>query len=494
MMLVAIPFKEGMAQSTVYVSPTGNDANPGTVDQPFKSVSKGLTAIGSNGTVMLRGGVHLLGTSKLNLSKTNQASSPIKLWAYPAETPILDCTGNTSDGISISGSYYHLKGFEVRKAGHNGINISGNNNIIENCSVHDNQNTGLHLTASVVPGPSNNLILNCDAYLNYDPPKYGSDADGFSAKWTIGPGNVFRGCRAFNNSDDGWDLWMGTSPVLIENCYAFRNGVDSWHSGSFDGNGNGFKLGGNFVATPHVVRNCVSFDNAGNTGRGFDENNNTAGQTIYNCTAYRNFGDNYHFKNTVDSGQTHVIKNCISYNGIVAIASGIQAKNSWQGFIVTNADFVSLDTSAVKAPRNPDGSLPAIFFLHLAPGSLMIDAGENVGLPFNGKAPDLGAFETSPVTAIKRDERSPLEFALNQNFPNPFNPTTTIRFWLPTSAPVSLRVFDTLGREVAVLVAEVQSSGEHMVKFDANMLPSGIYVARLTGGTQTATIKLVLTK
>lgn len=124
----------------------------------------------------------------------------------------------------------------------------------------------------------------------------------------------------------------------------------------------------------------------------------------------------------------------------------------------------------------------------------MIDAGENVGLPFNGKAPDLGAFETSPVTAIKRDERSPLEFALNQNFPNPFNPTTTIRFWLPTSAPVSLRVFDTLGREVAVLVAEVQSSGEHMVKFDANMLPSGIYVARLTGGTQTATIKLVLTK
>lgn len=324
-MLVAIPFKEGMAQSTVYVSPTGNDANPGTVDQPFKSVSKGLTAIGSNGTVMLRGGVHLLGTSKLNLSKTNQASSPIKLWAYPAETPILDCTGNTSDGISISGSYYHLKGFEVRKAGHNGINISGNNNIIENCSVHDNQNTGLHLTASVVPGPSNNLILNCDAYLNYDPPKYGSDADGFSAKWTIGPGNVFRGCRAFNNSDDGWDLWMGTSPVLIENCYAFRNGVDSWHSGSFDGNGNGFKLGGNFVATPHVVRNCVSFDNAGNTGRGFDENNNTAGQTIYNCTAYRNFGDNYHFKNTVDSGQTHVIKNCISYNGIVAIASGIQA-------------------------------------------------------------------------------------------------------------------------------------------------------------------------
>ncbi len=494
MLFVTVSFNRGIAQSTVYVSPTGSDTNPGTLDQPFKSVSKGLTAIGSNGTVVLRGGVYLLGTSKLSLSKTAQPNSPIKLWAYPGETPVLDCTGNTSDGISISGSYYHLKGFEVANAGHNGINISGNNNIIENCSVHDNRNTGLHLTVSGTGvGPSNNLIVNCDAYRNYDPP-IGGNADGFSAKWAIGPNNVFRGCRAFNNSDDGWDLWMGTSPVLIENCYAFRNGVDSWHSGSFDGNGNGFKLGGSYVATPHVVRNCVSFDNAGNGGRGFDENNNTAGQTLYNCTAYRNLGDNYHFKNTVVDSQTHVIKNCISFNGAVAITSGIQAKNSWQGFTVTNADFVSLDTSMATAPRNSDGSLPAIFFLHLALGSSMIDAGENVGLPFNGKAPDLGAFETGTVTGMQRGENLPLEFTLDQNFPNPFNPTTTIRYWLPSAGPVLMRVYDTLGREVAVLVTAVQSPGEHLVEFDASTLTSGIYFARLAGGTRTKTIKLVLTK
>ena len=494
MIFVVIPFYKGIAQSTVYVSPTGSDTNLGTIDQPFKSVSKGLTAIGSNGSVVLRGGVHLLGTSKLSLNKTGQPTSPIKLWAYSAETPILDCTGNTSDGISISGSYYYLKGFEVRNAGHNGINISGNNNIIENCSVHDNQNTGLHLTVSGTgAGPSNNLIVNCDAYRNYDPP-VGGNADGFSAKWAVGMNNVFRGCRSFNNSDDGWDLWMGTSPVLIENCYAFRNGVDSWHSGSFNGNGNGFKLGGNYVATPHVVRNCVSFDNAGNGGRGFDENNNTAGQTLYNCTAYRNLGDNYHFKNTVDSGQTHVIKNCISYNGSVAITSGIQSKNSWQGFTVTNADFVSLDTSMATAARNSDGSLPASFFLHLAPGSSMIDVGENVGLPFNGKAPDLGAFETGTVTGMQRSEKLPLEFMLDQNFPNPFNPTTTIRYWLPSAGPVSLRVYDTLGREVAVLVTAAESPGEHLVTFDASTLISGIYFARLQGEACTKTIKLVLTK
>jgi hypothetical protein len=493
-LIVLIPLERGIAQTVVYVSPTGSDTNPGTIDQPFKSVSKGIAAIGSNGTVALRGGVHLLGASKLSLSKAGQPNSLIKLWAYPGETPILDCTGNTSDGISISGSYYHLKGFEVRNAGHNGINISGNNNIVENCSVHDNKNTGLHLTVSGTGvGPSNNLVLNCDAYLNYDPP-IGGNADGFSAKWAIGPGNVFRGCRSFNNSDDGWDLWMGTSPVLIENCIAFRNGVDSWHSGSFNGNGNGIKLGGNYVSTPHVVRNCVSFDNAGNTGRGFDENNNTAGQTLYNCSAFRNLGDNYHFKNTVDSGQTHIIKNCISYNGAVAFTSGILARNSWQGFTVTGADFLSLDTSAATVPRNADGTLPASLFMRLAPGSLMIDAGENVGLPFSGKAPDLGAFETGAVTGVQGKEEAPLEFTLDQNFPNPFNPTTTIRYWLPSAGPVSLRVYDTLGREIAALVTAMQSPGEHFFEFDARMLASGIYFARLEGGTRTKTIKLVLTK
>jgi hypothetical protein len=494
MMLVAIPLKKGIAQSTVYVSPTGSYTNPGTVDQPFKSVSKGLSAIGSSGTVILRGGVYLLGNSKLSLSKAGQANSPIRIWAYAGEIPILDCTGNTSDGISLGGSYYHLRGFEVQNAGHNGINISGNSNVVENCSVHDNKNTGLHLTVSGTGvGPSNNLILNCDAYRNYDPP-VGGNADGFSAKWAIGPNNVFRGCRAFNNSDDGWDLWMGTSPVLIENCFAFRNGVDSWHSGSFNGNGNGFKLGGNYVSTPHVVRNCVSFDNAGNTGRGFDENNNTAGQTIYNCSAYRNLGDNYHFKNTVDSGQTHIIKNCISYNGVVAISSGIQAKNCWQGFTVTNADFLSLDTSLATIPRNADGTLPSNLFMHLAPGSSMIDAGENVGLPFSGKAPDLGAFETGTVTAVQRKEEVALEFTLDQNFPNPFNPTTNVEFRIANSELVTLKVLDVLGREISTLANEVRPAGVYTIRWDASSLPSGVYFYQLRAVGFVATKKMVLAK
>jgi hypothetical protein len=132
--------------------------------------------------------------------------------------------------------------------------------------------------------------------------------------------------------------------------------------------------------------------------------------------------------------------------------------------------------------------------MHLASGSRLIDAGTVVGLPFNGSAPDLGAFETGSVTDVQNDPELPVEFTLEQNFPNPFNPTTIISYRLPSTGPVSLRIYDALGREIATLVTAVKSAGEHRVEFDAGMLTSGIYFARLAGGSHTKTIKLVLTK
>jgi hypothetical protein len=242
------------------------------------------------------------------------------------------------------------------------------------------------------------------------------------------------------------------------------------------------------------VRNCVSFDNAANTGRGFDENNNPAGQTLYNCTAFRNKGDNFHFRNTVDSGQTHIIKNCISLEGVVAISSGIQGANSWQGFTVSAADFKSIDTALVTAPRNADGRLPATTFLRLAPSSRMIDAGVDVGLPYNGRAPDLGAFESGPLTVIGEHREPAPAFGLEQNYPNPFNPRTAISYQLSADSFVTLVVIDILGREVSSLVHAKQAAGSYRVEFNAGKQTSGVYFARLRAGDFLKTIKLILTK
>jgi hypothetical protein len=381
------------AQPLFYISPTGSDTNPGSIEQPFLTVSKGLDAVGEGGLIYLREGVYSLSSATLKLSHMGLENRAIKIWAYPGEKPVFDCSGNASDGISITGNYYHLKGIEQKNAGHYGIFILGNHNTVENCTFHDNKHTGFQVGGGTAK-PSDNLILHCDSYRNYDPPTHGEDADGFGMKKMIGSGNVLKGCRAFSNSDDGFDLWMAIESIMIDSCYAFRNGVNIWGDTDFQGNGNGFKVGGRFVATPHILRNCVAFDNAGDTGKGFDENNNPGGQTLLNCTSFRNKGPNFYFNNTVPAGQTHSIKNCLSYKGEVVVSSGIQECNSWQGFTLSDSDFVSLDTSLATIPRNADGRLSETNLFRLKLTSPLVNAGVNVHLPYFGKAPDIGAFET----------------------------------------------------------------------------------------------------
>ena len=73
----------------------------------------------------------------------------------------------------------------------------------------------------------------------------------------------------------------------------------------------------------------------------------------------------------------------------------------------------------------------------------------------------------------------PVEFSLHQNYPNPFNPTTTIQFALPQGAPVTLKVFDITGREVATLIDGELQSGNHRIEFDGSRLASGVYVYQI---------------
>jgi pectate disaccharide-lyase len=398
--LLIILSKSIFADPTYYVDPgsNGNDNNSGTITQPFKTITKAINTVGSTGGyIYLRGGIYNYST-KLSLTKIATASSTIKIWAFSNELPIIDFTGEASgdDGFSISGNYYHLKGLEVMHSPHNAIKITGNNNIIEACKIHSNGNTGLQIgSQSGSTFPSNNLILNCDSYLNYDAPG-GGNADGFGAKWNTGTGNVFKGCRSWQNSDDGWDLWEGLGSIEIDSCFSFRNGQNPNKQPA--GNGNGFKIGGGWIATPHIVKNCVAFDNrtGSSGGKGFDQNHNTAGQTLYNCVSYRNQNDNFSFPDSIITGQ-HIIKNCISYSGTVTISNATLSNNSWPSLTPTATDFISLDTSLASAPRQLNGNLPDNGFFRLKAGSKFIDAGVNVGIPFNGGAPDIGAFEYIPI-------------------------------------------------------------------------------------------------
>jgi Secretion system C-terminal sorting domain len=88
----------------------------------------------------------------------------------------------------------------------------------------------------------------------------------------------------------------------------------------------------------------------------------------------------------------------------------------------------------------------------------------------------------------------PTAFALRQNFPNPFNPGTTIRYELPVASAVRLSLFDILGREVSLLISGRMEAGVHEVRFDASGVSSGVYFCRLQAGDFVQTKKLVVAK
>ncbi|MBI9039892.1 right-handed parallel beta-helix repeat-containing protein [Lutibacter sp.] len=355
-----------------------------------------LSNIKAGSTIILNEGTYTL-NSKISISISGNAQDKITLIGKEGENrPKLDFSSmvenSANQGIVLTADYWHIKGIDIYKAGDNGLQIKGSNNVIEFCTFSECSDTGLQIDG----GASNNTILNCDSFFNADPTI--ENADGFACKLTAGTGNKFIGCRAWQNLDDGWDGYLrGTDNITTtyENCWSIKNGyLKSGSKGN--GDGNGFKTGGSddkLLKHNAIYKNCIA---VGNVFDGFDHNSNRGNVTMYNCSAYDN-GKNYSFSNT-NPLEKLTIKNSSVLGTLGSVSSTVVdiTNNSWQnGISVTSDDFESIDYNQLLNSRKSDGSLPEVNFFHLKSDSDLIDKGINVGLPFNGSAPDLGAFESN---------------------------------------------------------------------------------------------------
>jgi hypothetical protein len=407
-----------------FVSPSGNDSNPGTIDLPFATIPKAISVATAGNIIYVRGGAHAY-SSTIRFTNSGTAGAMIELLAYPGEHPEIDFStqpyGSSNRGFLFptNGSYWHIKGLEIHNAGDNAIKVEGSHNVFDQLVLHHNGDTGLqigfaHETSNDGSMGSSNLVLNCDSYLNYDSDNRGSDADGFACKLHPGAGNRFVGCRSWKNSDDGWDLFETDSSVVLSNCWSWHNGDATQYTvvgGSFQGNGNGIKLGGNGTGGSsvgvHYAYNCVAFNNnfPGRTRHGFDQNSHHGGNVLYNCAAWNNLY-NFFFEDSA-GGNPLIFRNCVSFSGAVSdFGSGaIEDHNTWLASnhamidpaigTFSSADFNSIAESAAEAPRQPDGSLPT-GFMRLVAGSNLIDKGVDVGIPFLGTAPDVAPYEYQP--------------------------------------------------------------------------------------------------
>ncbi|MGE5859408.1 MAG: T9SS type A sorting domain-containing protein, partial [Ignavibacteria bacterium] len=104
------------------------------------------------------------------------------------------------------------------------------------------------------------------------------------------------------------------------------------------------------------------------------------------------------------------------------------------------------------------------------------------------------ALSSQSVTTVENNGNVPSKFALEQNYPNPFNPATTIKYSIPVSEFVRVKIYDVLGKEIATLVNREQAAGSYKVEFDGSRLASGIYLFKLQTNNFVETKKMVLTK
>ena len=382
----------------VYVSPTGSDDAAGTKADPQSITTAVARAIPGQKIYLMEGTYNL--TNKLILERgiNGESENLITLMADPdAQTrPVLDF-GLNSAGLIVAGDYWHLYGFDVTRSknGEKGIQVSGNRNILELLETYRNGNTGIQIarykgTDQRDEWPQYNLILNCTSYLNADAGY--EDADGFAAKLTIGEGNMFDGCIAHHNADDGWDLYakIENGPigkVIIMDSVAYKNGyiLDDNGTEINAGNGNGFKMGGESIPGGHTLINSVAF---ANKAKGIDSNSCPDIQA-YHSTSFDNESYNVAFYTNTAVNTDFAANGVLSYKKTNMVSENIKPVGnqdesklysytnyylSGSSFVNSEGDavqdnwFVSLDTAAAingGITRTHDGSVNMNGFLVL---------------------------------------------------------------------------------------------------------------------------------
>ncbi len=384
--------------NNIYVGPDGKANAAGTKEAPVDIYTAVKTAAPGQKIILKEGTYHLSQTVKVERGINGTPDALIYMIADldAATRPVLDFGGNCA-GMVLAGDYWYFQGFDVTRSAdaQKGIQVSGNHNTLDRIQAYRNGNTGIQIsrylgTDKFDQWPSDNLILNCSSYLNAD--KGYEDADGFAAKLTVGEGNVFDGCIAAYNADDGWDLFAKVQTgsigvVTIQNCLAFKNGyvLDAEGKEINAGNGNGFKMGGDSMPGSHVLKNSIAF---ANKAKGIDSNS-CPDIKVYNSISYNNESYNVAFYTNTAVNTAFYAEGILSYKTSNKVAEQYKPKGSQKDSDVNNASnyyfngtksvnsegkqvddtwFVSLDMEAALhggITRNADGTLNMNGFLEL---------------------------------------------------------------------------------------------------------------------------------
>lgn len=398
---------------TIYVTPKGKARNDGSSWEKAVDVKTALEYATAGQTILLQPDRYLLKGLELKIDRgrNGREDAPITLTVSSGRATLDFC--GTGKGLSAWGDYWHFSNIDIcnTQPTHVGMELAGKHCRVERMNFFNNGSTGLQISGTshetMEQWPAYNTILSCTAMNNGDPGY--EDADGFAAKLTCGPGNVFIDCISAYNADDGWDLYAKAASgpigaVKIVNCVAYRNGfllvkdgsskskilfadIEADEAGNLyvigaenidffsveAGNGNGFKMGGTNIPGNHLLKNSIAYENK---AKGIDANSCPDIQ-IEQATAFNNGSYNVAFyTNNADAKTNYRAKGLLSFrtDGKTADQLKLQGQPAqkvygeenfyWVQGASRNADeamadeswFLSLDTR-IAPQRREDGGI-----------------------------------------------------------------------------------------------------------------------------------------
>lgn len=402
-----------------YIATNGLDTNPGSQAAPFATLIRAQSAASSGDTVFINSGTYYP-TNEFAVEQGVYVpvnlinKSGINYEAMPGTRPVFNFslvnpTNLRTAAFWVNANHVTFEGFDVVAVQENITNVNNQSVGFANYScnyctwnqvnVHDADCVGIYFEEL----DASNLVYRCDCYnlAGINSFSYGN-ADGFGCHVTAGgKGNVFRECRAWNDSDDGYDCINCSESVTFDHCWSYLNGNNG-------GNGNGFKVGGwastaqNRIADPvpaHNVFGCFAVGNHGNAG--FYANHQCAGPGVAtgwtNNTAYDNVvGYNMLQRTPPDysstqpetdtndiAGTNEVMHFNIAYSDTYLDIENLNesgsmvSSNSWteSGLTISSSDFRSLTINQITNARAPDGSLPVITLMHPVTGDKLTGMG-----------------------------------------------------------------------------------------------------------------------
>ena len=379
--------------ATYYVNASGNNANDGLSSgnafANFNPVDwNGSNPVSAGDTVIVEdtGGEIVQSTPADFYNIQGSSGSPVTIKAADGQSPVV----NAYDGASARAvnifkmeltAYFVIDGLEMKNAENANIWMgSANENTFKNLDLH-HAGTGSTWGSNleVQADSTNILIQDCVAHHG----AAGGNSDGFSLDGT-GTTATFERCDAYLNGDDGFDFW-NSAPSTATDCRAWGNGEDPTGT---QGNGDGFKVGGDGAGGGNTLERCIAFNNSGDSGRGFDNNNAATANTIHNCVAWSNDVGYRH----ANSGISVEYRNCVEYQNTQAFVNMSYADDQFNTWNLSISDPDWADVSLTTGDEYL-GPVNDSTFMTLNSGSPCIDAGTDVGLSYNGTAPDVNAYE-----------------------------------------------------------------------------------------------------